>query len=225
MMPASPATLPQRALEDVTDEVWGLPEIESFTVRAVETVLRRRGVDMDEMKRPNMEIAVPAIEAMRYSPLRDEIATLIASSMDGATESVAHPAFLTILKQVTRDEVRILQKLPPPEQFVPVANVYVTTSRDQVRLLQRNVVPGELVEVCEHADRMAGYIDNLIRLQLLHEPEGMPLPDASFYSALMKQEACQAVLRDRNVRRRSRIEKRILAVTDFGESFRQVCLR
>jgi len=223
-MPIGRSSAPRMALEDVSDEVWGLPEIEAFTVRAVETVLRRRGIAMDDMKRPNMEIAVPAIEAMRYSPLREEIATLIASSMDAATEAVAHPAFLSILRQLTRDEVGMLERLPPQGQFIPMANVYVTTAREQVRVVQRNVVPAELAGVCEHPDRIAGYIDNLIRLQLVHEPDGVPLPDASFYSPLTRQEACQSVLRDRNLRRRSRIEKRILAITDFGESFRRVCL-
>lgn len=212
------------AFEDVSDEVWGLPEIEAFTIQSVELVLRRRGIDTGAMKRPNMEIAAPAIEAMRYSPLRDEIATLIASSMDATTENDAHPAFLAILKQVTRDEVRILSNLPPPEQFIPAANVYVTTSKNQARIVQRNVVPRELADVCDNPQRVPGYVDNLIRLQLLHEPEGAPVPDAAIYSALLKQEACQSVLRDRNLRRRSRIERRILAITDFGDTFRRVCL-
>ncbi len=224
MTSSAAAAAPHEALESMTEAVWGLPEIEAFTVRAVETVLRRRGVDTEEVQRPNMEIAVPAVEAMRYSPLREEIATLIASSMDAATASAAHPAFLTILRQLTRDEVSMLQALPPKGQFFPMAHVYVTTTRDQVRMVQRNVVPAQLNRVCAHPERVAGYIDNLIRLQLIHEPEGVPLPDASFYSALTREEACQTVLRDRNLRRRSRIEKRILTITDFGETFREVCL-
>jgi len=208
----------------VSEAVWELEDIETFAVRAVETILKTRDTDPDAVTPPNMEVAVPAIEAMRYSPLRDEIATLIASSMDAGTRDEAHPAFLTVLKQLTRDEVSFLRLLPPVGQFIPAVNIHLSTARDKTRLLQRHVVPEDLLAACDAPERIATYVDNLLRLQLLQAPDGGPMPDAAFYSTLTKQSACQSVLRDRNLRRRSRIERRILGLADFGETFRRVCL-
>ncbi|MEM9842967.1 MAG: hypothetical protein AAF767_09960, partial [Pseudomonadota bacterium] len=70
--PYAPA-LPN-ALGALSTQIWDLEDVKAFAIRTVDEILQKRNVQQDVLCPPNLEITIPAIEAMRYSPLRREMA-------------------------------------------------------------------------------------------------------------------------------------------------------
>lgn len=221
--PSKSSTLPS-TFSDLSSRIWDLAQVQSYIVGTVEEILEQRQVPKSRVCTPSLEITIPAIEAMRYSPLRREIAGLIASTMDREHADNAHPAFLNVLRQLTEDEVRILAAFPGDGRLLPMANLWLTHAGDQTEVLHRNIVPGALARLCKSKSKIPLYIDNLIRLQLLHEPKNVSIRDSRPYSNLMRQNFCQDFLEANHVRRNSSLEKRALALSATGEAFRKVCL-
>ena len=67
----------------------------------------------DKLKHPEPNIAVPAMEALRYSLGNDEIremfANLLATSMNVDTLNFAHPGFVEIIKQMSPLDAKIFK--------------------------------------------------------------------------------------------------------------------
>ena len=217
--PSLPTTL-----SDISGQIWDMSKVQSFTVATVEEILDRRKVPKHRVCTPSMEITIPAIEAMRYSPLRREIAGLIASTMDRDNADQAHPAFLNLLGQLTTDEIAILGAFPGDGRLLPMAHLWLMQNGEYTEVLHRNIVPAALARLCKVKSRLPLYIDNLIRLQLLHEPKDVKIRDARPYSGLLRQPFCQSLMSANSVRRNSSLEKRVLSLTATGEAFRKVCL-
>ena len=161
---------------------------------------------------------------MRYSPLRREIAALIATSMDHENAEFAHPSFLNILQQLTKDEVRILHAFPDIGRVLPMAHLWLDLTGDHAKKLHRNIMPAAIANVCETKSRLPLYIDNLSRLQLIHQPDGVKIGDARIYSNLLRQGFCARILDKPNIRRNTTLERHSIALSEAGETFRKVCL-
>ena len=213
-----------KTLSTVSAKIWGLAEVKSYTIGMVEEVLDARKVPKHRVIAPSLEITVPAIEAMRYSPLRREIAALIASTMDRENADIAHPSFLTILQQMTEDEVKVLAAFPDVGRVLPVANLWMSLSDDHAEILHRNIMPKSIAKLCANKSRLPLYIDNLVRLKLLHEPEGVKIGDARIYSNLLRQGFCARILEQPRVRKHSTLEKHTIALSSVGDTFRRACL-
>lgn len=212
------------AFNDISARIWDLPQVKAYTVKAVEEILARRNVPKHRIGTPSLEITIPAIEAMRYSPLRHEIAGLIASTMDHDNAEDAHPSFLNVLTQLTEDEVRILAAFPSTGRVIPMADLWVRMPDDHSELIHRNILPAAIARLCKSKARLPLYIDNLKRLELLHEPSNAKIKDARLYANLMRQGFCVDLLEPPQIRRNSSLEKRAIALTSAGEVFRRVCL-
>ncbi len=74
--------------------VWSWSMIETWLSATVEKKLEERGVPNERINTPDPDVAVPAIEALRYTKLKEQYANLIATAMDSATSHKAHPAFV-----------------------------------------------------------------------------------------------------------------------------------
>lgn len=213
-----------KTLSTVSAKIWGLAEVKSYTIEMVEEVLDARKVPKHRVVSPSLEITIPAIEAMRYSPLRREIAALIASTMDRENADIAHPSFLSLLQQMTEDEVKILAAFPDVGRVLPVANLWMSLSNDHAEILHRNIMPKSIAKLCANKSRLPLYIDNLVRLKLLHEPEGVKIGDARIYSNLLRQSFCAEILEQPKVRKHSTLEKHTIALSSVGDTFRRACL-
>lgn len=224
MMPSAQKAVLPSTFSDLSSRIWDMNQVQAYIVATVEDILERRQVPKHRVCSPSLEITIPAIEAMRYSPLRHEIAGLIASTMDADNSDAAHPSFLNILRQLTEDEVRILAAFPSNGRLLPLANVWINLGGERTEVLYRNVAPAALAKLCSSKSRLPQYIDNLLRLQLLHEPNGVKIKDARPYSNLMRQGFCVDLLSDQKLRRSSTLEKRAIALSGIGEAFRNVCL-
>ena len=206
-------------------EVWDLHQIQSFITKKARTILQARGVPADQVQSPRLDITVPAIETMRYCPLRNEMTALIAASMDKRSAHLVHPSFIEILRQLTVDELAILMGMPSSQEVIPVGHIHEMRGRGRTRVLHRNVIPVRLARRCDMAMSIPSYIDNLSRLELVAVPTGLKISDNRPYKGLLKNKFCQKYFEDQSTAPKYQLERSLLALTDLGERFRNACLR
>ncbi len=80
--------------------IWGFNNIASFLENRVSKNLTTRNVPRERIQFPDPDVAVPAIEAMRYSKLRSQYAELLTTAIDSETARHAHPAFVEVLSNL-----------------------------------------------------------------------------------------------------------------------------
>ena len=154
------------ALLPITALVWSYEQIGAW----LDPVLTRKlqGVPEDELITPAIEVAGPAIAAIRFTSassdeLRDMYANLLATAMDRRTAESAHPGFVEIIKQLTPDEARLLRTLTPPG--VPLLRLRAMISSQPGRYWHETDVTlvGQRAG-CTHQDLVWSYITNFERL-------------------------------------------------------------
>ena len=206
------------------DITWDWGRIQAFTVEHINAIIAERGVPAEELSAPRLDIAIPAIEAMRYSPLKHEMAVLIASTMDGRLAHEAHPAFIEIIKQLTADEVNLIVALPPAGQVLPMVNITYVDRSERVFSSVRYVVPERIARTCATRRPIPSYINNLLRLNLIATPGNLAINDERHYKDLLAQDFLTEIRERTPAHLRADVERRVLTLTDFGESFRRCCL-
>lgn len=229
--PPVPALNPEAHKALVADKLagfaavtWDWSQIQEYTVGAIQEILASRTVPPDRMTSPRLDIAIPAIEAMRYSGLKREFALLIASTMDTGLADDAHPSFIEILKQLTIDEVRIVMSFPDVGQVLPCANINYLDRTGRILSSLRHIVPEHVARVCERPKALGGYIDNLLRLNIISAPAHLAISDERFYRDLLAQDFVAVFEANVAPGLKASVNRRVLALTDFGQLFRRCCL-
>lgn len=199
-------------------------QIREYLVATIEEILAERPVAPGQLRPPRLDIAVPAIEAMRYSGLKREFAILVASTMDAARAFDPHPAFIEILKQLTPDETRLLAVLPPPGQVIPMADLLHLDRSGHVRASLRHILPDAFGRTCQRRESIPSYVDNLTRLSLVSSPARYIIDDEQFYRELLSQDFVRLHTDRLPARFKPSVERSVLGLTDFGYQFRICCL-
>lgn len=222
-VPADTMAMVAGKLSGFADITWDWRQIQAFTVETIHEIIIRRNIPPQDLTEPRLDVTVPAIEAMRYSPLKREIATLIASTMDITRAHNAHPAFIEILKQVTLDEIRLIAEFPAPGQVIPMASINYVDRGDQVYLSIRHIVPKQFASVCDETKGIASYIDNLLRLNIIASPHYLSIRDDRYYREILSQPFIADFEGRIPLHLQARVDRSVLSLTDFGATFRQCC--
>lgn len=199
-------------------------QVHDYTVATIQEALIERRVPAEHLTQPRLDITVPALEAMRYSGLKREFALLIASTMDKTRSDEAHPAFIEILKQLTLDEATLLSVFPGTGQAVPMATLFHLDRSGRIRSSLRHIIPDAFARTCQRPSAIPGYIDNLIRLNLIASPPRLRIDDERFYRDLLSQEFVARHIGSQAGHLKASVEKDVLTLTDFGSQFRNCCL-
>lgn len=170
---------------------------------------------------PNGNGRAPVPELEPGEVLQRRGAGLLAQAADVAFEEATHPAYGRILDELTPDEARIL-RLMATKGAQPAVDV--RTGRP-LRIGSEMIAAGLTVigaeAGCRYVERVPSYLNNLFRLGLIwfsHEE----LHDLRGYQVLEAQpEVAEAMKR---AGRASRVVRRSIALTPFGEDFCRVCL-
>lgn len=211
------------ALAPIKALVWGYDKIEAYISKRVSEKLE--SIPEEDIISPDPKIAVPAIEALRYTGhdenLRELYANLIANSMDKNTIRNAHPGFVEILKNLSSDEAVLLtafinndmhplidiqRELEDNQGYVPYLNHFSIFHKD--------------LEI-KNSDLVPSYLDNLVRLGILEIPSGLSITRKEVYEPL---ESSNEVLEAKNViefffKNKIRLSKKIVRRTSFGTQF------
>jgi hypothetical protein len=178
------------------------------------------GVSPDRLLSPPATIMASA--ALHYTLLGDgdEVAelqemfeNLLVSSMDSQTTTNAHPAFVSIISQLTPDEARILKSI----NRTPLLHQFGFSERLDEDL---GKVGGEYIftqfeRFCTdagvaHPSLSGSYLDNLLRLKLLKEDistEGRFHPEGENPASV------------------TTMTTRLIQLSEFGERFLKACVQ
>jgi Abortive infection alpha len=223
---------PLRQLPEIATRVPGTLRDLGERVTAIPGARRRA---------PALAFAAQALAgSVRYgSTLRERYLNLLAAAMDGGTAARVHPAFLTVLRQLTPDEVRIVSTFQHdgPYPLVTIGVRYRFGERLSTELRHFSLLGTQAS--CEHPERTAMYVDNLCRLGLTELRSVRIADDTRIFRALEAHPEVQAAI--------ARIEARIpelesahpnggdgnrvvadvqrtaLYVTAFGRQFYEAC--
>jgi hypothetical protein len=170
------ALMPLRVL------VVGIDTIEPFLKDGIARRFAAWGTKNCDVQTPPPHVAVPAIEALRYTAsvdeLREMFLNLVASAMDKNRSDSVCSSFVEIIKQLEPDEARILTL------FFSQQALYLWSYETQ----WHRFPPGDYVigptffrlsligkdAGCSVPKNVPRYIDNLLRLGLVYEPAPYP---------------------------------------------------
>ena len=210
------------ALEPLSGIVWGYERIKGYVERRLSEKLR--DVPAEYILTPDISVAGPTIEALRFAghseELRELFANLLATSIDSRAVENAHPAFVAVIQQIVVDEARILKVFRTGQ-----LNYASMTFRSEKRINTggRRITTvdniSSLSDKCslQHPEHFSSYIDNLARLQLLNVSGTNLLADTAY--ADIEAGEVMRELRAKFNGETVETEKTVIAITDFGRRF------
>jgi hypothetical protein len=201
---------------------------------------RMTAIPGSRRRAPALAFAAQALAgSMRFgSTMRERYLNLLAAAMDENTAARVHPAFLTVLRQLTPDEVRIISTFQHdgPYPLVTVSARYRFGERLSTELRHFSLLSREAG--CEQPERLAMYLDNLCRLGLAELRPVRIADDTRMFRALeTNPEVLAAIARiearipelenahpneDGN-RIVADVQRTALYVTAFGRQFYEAC--
>lgn len=215
------------ALAPVSAMVWGYEQIKEYTQNSLERKLKN--VPDENIITPDLSIAGPTLEAMRYlghkEDLRDMFANLLATTMDKDTAMKAHPSFVDIIKQLNSDEAKIF-KLIDHDQSIPLIKVRLLdldVNHYTEPLKNFSLLP--LHANCDYFELGPSYLDNLERLKLAHISYTSYSTKENAYTDLMNHpdvKYWEEIASD--IDRRFEVKVGIIERTDFGKKFYESCV-
>ena len=216
------------ALIPVEGLIWGVEQIRDFVRERVARKLE--GVPPEDIQQPKPHIAVPAIDALRYTgsehALSELYANLLATSMDKATAYRAHPGFVDMIKNMCPDEARIMRHLVAAPAY-PLVNIkFVDKSNRSYVVTHRYLSLLGVDAGCEHVPLAPTYVDNLERLGLIRVDEMSKLHSEDAYKRIEEHPQVTRIVEDLNKTegRRAEIQRIRLLVTDLGKQFIRACV-
>jgi len=224
------------ALAPVSAFIWGYDKIKEFVSTKVSD--RLKGVPPEDIVPPKPHIAVPAIEALRYTGSEEELSdlyvNLLASSMDAKTVSNAHPSFAEIIKQLAPDEAKLM-KYFASQGNLPLISVRLETGtakgggHDIINNFSLFGKPAN----CENHSLVPSYLDNLGRLGLIKIPDNYWYTDDSIYDDLRNQPEITDFIKSIELQSKlyphmstfsTKITKKQVQITELGRLFIAGCI-
>lgn len=216
------------ALTPVEGLVWGVEKIRDFVRERVAAKLDN--VPPEDVQQPKPHVAVPAIEALRYtgaeSDLAELYANLLATSMDKATAYRAHPGFVDMIKNMSPDEARIMKFLATAGSQ-PLVNVKATEKEGGgFQIVHRHLSLIGIKSKCDHVPLAATYLDNLVRLGLIEIPTMRRIKSDDPYKEIEDYPQVLSILEElRKVETHTIVVEKIkLDLTDLGRQFIRTCV-
>jgi hypothetical protein len=170
--------------------------------------------------------------------MRERYLNLLAAAMDSETSARVHPAFLSILRQLTPDEVRIIGMFqhdgPYPLLTVGARYKFGGPIRTELRLFS----PLAIEAGCEQPERLPLYLDNLSRLGIVELRKTRVADDTRPFRALEAHPTVKAAIARAETRAPAPLatppaadddpivadlQRHALYVTSFGRQFYEAC--
>lgn len=179
----------------------------------------------ENIQEPPLKILGPALEASKYyieeEDLRSMFAKILASSFDDRKNSIIHPSFVEIIKQLDITDARILQALKRHNYATgsPIPCMKAVINSDSGSKTIFPII--YFIDGSEGIDELAPSLTNLERLGLLKIEDDRYSADDSKYDFIRNNQFVQHVLQ--NFPEIS-FEKMCFSITPLGKNFLEVCL-
>lgn len=210
-------------LEEVASNIGEAAQTVGDVARRIQT-----GVPVSEAlaeHAPSIPLGIVIQEDVERPPAHDDLRgrgrQLLDHSRDVWYDDDTHPAFARILDDLAPDEARILVLLA---RGGPQPSVDVRTGGPLGRLSSDLIAPGLTMigprAGVRHLDRVPAYLNNLDRLGMIWLSQE-PVDDPEEYQVV---EAQPYVLAAMHSVRFSRVVRRSIQLTPFGDDFCRTCL-
>ncbi|TAI86906.1 DUF4393 domain-containing protein [Pectobacterium versatile] len=216
------------ALSPLSVMVWGYEKIQDQFMPKVAEKLKN--TKPEDIITPKPNVAVPAIEALRYTAddesLSDLFAGLLSSAMDKNKSSKAHPAFVEIIKQLTADEAKIITVIKD-KRGIPLIDIVVFNDEiNSQNIVYSNLSSFSFGRGLEQPQQFSSYVYNLCRLGLLEIPAEYIYLDSDVYDEIINssfwKEVSDAVKLKEN--QSFHYDRKVLTITAMGKQFISVCI-
>lgn len=216
------------ALMPIRGLVWGIEQIEVFVQNKVTRKLEN--VPPENIQTPDPAVAGPAIESLRFTGHKEDLAelyaNLLATSMDKTTAKNAHPGFVEIIRNLSGDEAKILSFLVKA-QVAPIVDI-----RRESKTGKGGIIVSPYVTTigydagCEHRDLTGTYLKNLERLGLIDIPRDKHLVSDGVYDRILNDPSVKKIEEDLNAQEEHKAEfhKYYAAVSELGKLFIAACV-
>jgi hypothetical protein len=199
------------------------PAVLLTTARAITLdELQRAGIDIGETQSEWLETHEEEViepRPLTREALEERGARLISQSAEVGVDESVHPAFGSILEQLSTDEARILRTLAVegPQGVVDIYDrQYLPPKKWRVA---RNLTMLGRDAGCRIQRRTPAYVQNLRRLGIVEVSED-PIDELKRYEII---EAQSHVERARTRAKRPRTEYKRIQLTDLGVEFCELC--
>ena len=179
----------------------------------------------ENIQEPPLKILGPALEASKYyieeEELRSMFAKILSSSFDNRKNSVIHPSFVEIIKQLDVTDARILQFLKEYNYAIdsPIPCMKAVINSDKGTKIIFPII--YFIDGSEKIDQLAPSLTNLERLGLLRIKSGTYSANDSDYDFIRNNFNVQHVLGNHP---EISFEKMCFSITPLGKNFLKVCL-
>lgn len=212
------------ALAPISAMIWGYDKIAGYLDVAIPEYFARKRIKEDNIKSPDPSIAVPVIEAMRYTSHKPELiemfTNVLGASMNSATYD-EHPAFVEIIKQLCSDECKMLKCLLKNNKR-PMLKQRISTNNGGHFDITPYFSDICYLASCEHPIKFPEYLDNLHRLGLVDVYYDSYLTDEKYYDNLRNHYMYPIVAVAEN---QKIVEKKSLyELSEMGKKFCSVCI-
>jgi len=149
---------------------------------------KTKTIPPEHIVEPKASIAGPTLQGLAFTHeepnLKEMYLNLLATSMDGRTASVAHPAFVEIVKQLDSEDARLVQGALQSPTPIPIVQIHrkLKDGSGYNLLVQhlldlKNQTTGAVVE----DPQIPAMVDNWIRLGLVEVVYDRNLVDLRLY--------------------------------------------
>jgi len=154
-----------------------------------EIAAKAEAIPAEHIVEPKASIAGPTLQGLAFTHeepnLKEMYLNLLATAMDGRAATLAHPAFVEIIKQLDSEDARLVRAALQSPVPIPIVQIHRTLkdSKGFNLLVQHllnltNSTTGEPVE----DPQLPAMIDNWIRLGLVEVAYDKHLTDMTKYS-------------------------------------------
>ena len=179
----------------------------------------------ENIQEPSLKILGPALEASRYyieeEELRSMFAKILSSSFDNRKNSVIHPSFVEIIKQLDITDARILRFLKEKGYVAssPIPSMKVVIKSDSGTKTIFPII--YFIDGTEDIEELAPSLTNLERLGLLKIESDSYAANDSNYDFIRNNLLIQHVIQKHP---EASLEKMCFSITPLGKNFLEVCL-
>lgn len=179
----------------------------------------------ENIQEPPLKILGPALEASKYyieeEELRSMFAKILASSFDDRKNSIIHPSFVEIIKQLDVTDARILQFLKEQNHAIgsPIPCMKAVIKSDGGSKMIFPII--YFIDGSEGINELSPSLTNLERLGLLKIEDDRYSANDSKYDFIRNNFIVQHMLENYP---EISLEKMCFSITPLGKNFLKVCL-
>ena len=179
----------------------------------------------ENIQEPPLKILGPALEASKYyieeEELRSMFAKILASSFDNRKNSIIHPSFVEIIKQLDITDARILQSLKEQDYATdsPIPCMKAVINSDGGSKTIFPII--YFIDGTEGIEELSPSLTNLERLGLLKIKSDAYSANDSKYDFIRNNHYVRHILQNYP---EVSVEKMCFSITPLGENFLKVCL-